>query len=265
MGKQNHVKNLAQEVEGHFLEKCLCHVYQSSRKLNSKLSPQTTTVCGCLRHPSELSRSGCEPMTHGLSAVLAAIWQFVTIPLRPYGSVVIPSGKRRGVAGPPVIREALHCSTARVVVLILQRSPTQWKLEQSIFAFNKFTRDHILVLWVTGKRRHETHSRRPCDFERNSDSAHWINSKQIYLYCKCCKAWWGMFIFSPENSRVNQSFVLAQTFFSTCMVWVMGKAVIQRHGRTTRINIRVTDLDCWWCSQLIWFRRFYWSFFLCSW
>lgn len=77
-----------------------------------------------LRHPSELSRSGCETMTRGLSAVLAAIWQSVAIPLRPYGSVVIPSGKRRGVAGPAVIREALHCSTARVVVLILQRSPT---------------------------------------------------------------------------------------------------------------------------------------------
>lgn len=112
-----------------FLRKMPLSVYQSSRKLNSKLSPQTTTVCGCLRHPSELSRSGCKPMTHGLSAVLAAIWQSVTIPLRPYGSVVIPSGKRRGVAGPAVIREALHCSTARVVVLILQRSPTQWKLE----------------------------------------------------------------------------------------------------------------------------------------
>ncbi|XP_069983535.1 uncharacterized protein [Penaeus vannamei] len=165
--KEQFIRSLAEEVEGHFIVNDLCPAYQALRKLNSKPSSQTTAVrlvsgqivsdpvavrehwaeyfeqlyqvdppavnldaqsaetplpdppisedppsltevrgaisklksgkaAGICGIPAEQLKAGGELMARGLHAVLAAIWQYSSVPLDLLRGVVIPLWKGKG-------------------------------------------------------------------------------------------------------------------------------------------------------------------------
>ncbi|XP_069983755.1 uncharacterized protein [Penaeus vannamei] len=220
--KEQFIRSLAEEVEGHFLVNDLRPAYQALRKLNSKPSSQVTAV---LLVSSQII-SDRIAVQECWAEYFFQLYQVdpPTVNLDA-GSAEIPLPDSPISEDAPSLIEYTRQGSCSLLRRIRDHLLRHQRLEQSGYTPVKSTIVRILVLRVIVEHR--------CEFgcgllaayivlTKTFDTVHWKSFSEILRLRGCA--------FAP-------------TLFNTCMDWILSRATVQNHSVATPGNIKVTDLD----------------------
>ncbi|XP_070000240.1 uncharacterized protein [Penaeus vannamei] len=217
------IRNLREEVEGHFLVNDFRPAYQTLRKLNSKPNSQEIAVCSCWAEYFEQLYQ-VDPPTVILDVGSAEI----PLPDPPISKdspsltevkraiSKLRSGKAAGICG---IKAELLMAGGELIA---------WGMHAVLAAI---WQSGIIPPYLLRERRRDFGSgllEVYLDLKKAFDTVHWESLWEILRLRGI-----------PTKIRL----LAKASFFNTCMDWILGRATVQSHWGYSLGNIKVSDLD----------------------